>query len=214
MAVCIVVCMIVGYLFGCIQTGYIVGRVNKIDIRDYGSGNSGTTNTLRTLGKTAAIITFLGDAAKGLVAVNLARYVIMPAFGVEGEAYLWLLTGFAVVLGHNFPFYLGFKGGKGIAVLAGLVVATHPVLVPIPLACFLIASILTRYVSLGSLLAATTFFMEIILYGEMGGLGMSLNYRIETYVLACVIMVLAWFRHKENIKRLIAGTENRFGSKK
>ena len=115
MAVCIVVCMIVGYLFGCIQTGYIVGRVNKIDIRDYGSGNSGTTNTLRTLGKTAAIITFLGDAVKGLVAVNLARYVIMPAFHVEGEAYLWLLTGFAVVLGHNFPFYLGFKGGKGIA---------------------------------------------------------------------------------------------------
>ena len=112
MAVCIVVCMIVGYLFGCIQTGYIVGRVNKIDIRDYGSGNSGTTNTLRTLGKTAAIITFLGDAVKGLVAVNLARYVIMPAFHVEGEAYLWLLTGFAVVLGHNFPFYLGFKGGK------------------------------------------------------------------------------------------------------
>lgn len=109
MAVCIVVCMIVGYLFGCIQTGYIVGRVNKIDIRDYGSGNSGTTNTLRTLGKTAAIITFLGDAVKGLVAVNLARYVIMPAFHVEGEAYLWLLTGFAVVLGHNFPFYLGLK---------------------------------------------------------------------------------------------------------
>ena len=68
--------------------------------------------------------------------------------------------------------------------------------------------------SLGSLLAATTFFMEIIFYGEMGGLGMSLNYRIETYVLAGIIMVLAWFRHKENIKRLIAGTENRFGSKK
>lgn len=67
------------------------------------------------MGKTAAIITFLGDAVKGLVAVNLARYVIMPAFHVEGEAYLWLLTGFAVVLGHNFPFYLGFKGGKGIA---------------------------------------------------------------------------------------------------
>lgn len=116
MAVCIVVCMIVGYLFGCIQTGYIVGRVNKIDIRDYGSGNSGTTNTLRTLGKTAAIITFLGDAVKGLVAVNLAEICDhCLAFHVEGEAYLWLLTGFAVVLGHNFPFYLGFKGGKGIA---------------------------------------------------------------------------------------------------
>ena len=136
MVVCIVVCMIVGYLFGCIQTGYIVGRVNKIDIRDYGSGNSGTTNTLRTLGKTAAIITFLGDAAKGLVAVNLARYVIMPAFGVEGQAYLWLLTGFAVVLGHNFPFYMKFKGGKGIAVSFGVLLAFFPIWKPVLLLAF------------------------------------------------------------------------------
>ena len=91
MMLCVVVCMIVGYLFGCFQTGYFVGRINKIDIRDYGSGNSGTTNTLRTLGKTAAIVTFLGDALKGLIAVNLARYVIIPAFGVKSQAVLWLL---------------------------------------------------------------------------------------------------------------------------
>ena len=103
MAVCIVVCMIVGYLFGCIQTGYIVGRVNKIDIRDYGSGNSGTTNTLRTLGKTAAIITFLGDAVKGLVAVNLARYVIMPAFHVA------FMQQLGVFWGIIFRFILGLK---------------------------------------------------------------------------------------------------------
>ena len=76
---------------------------------------------LRTFGKDSSVITFLGDAVKGLVAVNLARYVIMPAFHVEGEAYLWLLTGFAVVLGHNFPFYLGFKGGKGIATTGGVI---------------------------------------------------------------------------------------------
>lgn len=75
MALCIAVCLIVGYFFGCFQTGYFVGRLNHIDIRDYGSGNSGTTNTLRTLGKGAAVVTFLGDAAKGLIAVNLARYI-------------------------------------------------------------------------------------------------------------------------------------------
>ena len=208
------ICLILGYFIGAIiQTGFWIGRFNHIDIRDYGSGNAGTTNTMRTLGKKAGFITYFMDAFKSCITAIIIHFIYGSNADIS-EMLLILYGGFGVVLGHNFPFYLGFKGGKGIAVLAGLVVATHPVLVPIPLACFLIASILTRYVSLGSLLAATTFFMEIILYGEMGGLGMSLNYRIETYVLACVIMVLAWFRHKENIKRLIAGTENRFGSKK
>ena len=208
------ICLILGYFIGeIIQTGFWIGKFNHIDIRDYGSGNAGTTNTMRTLGKKAGFITYFMDAFKSCITALIIHFIYGSNSDIS-EMLLILYGGFGVVLGHNFPFYLGFKGGKGIAVLAGLVVATHPVLVPIPLACFLIASILTRYVSLGSLLAATTFFMEIILYGEMGGLGMSLNYRIETYVLACVIMVLAWFRHKENIKRLIAGTENRFGSKK
>ena len=206
-----IICLVIGYIFGLFQTGYIVGKLHHIDIRQQGSGNAGSTNAVRVMGWKAGLCTFAGDVLKCVLAICLTRYIY------RDTAYapmLAMYAGVGATLGHNFPFYLKFKGGKGIAVLAGLVVATHPVLVPIPLACFLIASILTRYVSLGSLLAATTFFMEIILYGEMGGLGMSLNYRIETYVLACVIMVLAWFRHKENIKRLIAGTENRFGSKK
>ena len=135
MAVCIVVCMIVGYLFGCIQTGYIVGRVNKIDIRDYGSGNSGTTNTLRTLGKTAAIITFLGDAVKGLVAVNLARYVIMPAFHV---------------------------GGKGIATTGGVIFAFHWQLGLVCAAVFLIITAISKYVSLGSI--CMVLIIPFILY--------------------------------------------------
>ena len=206
-----IICLVIGYIFGLFQTGYIVGKLHHIDIRQQGSGNAGSTNAVRVMGWKAGLCTFAGDVLKCVLSICLTRYIY------RDTAYapmLAMYAGVGATLGHNFPFYLKFKGGKGIAVLAGLVVATHPVLVPIPLACFLIASILTRYVSLGSLLAATTFFMEIILYGEMGGLGMSLNYRIETYVLACVIMVLAWFRHKENIKRLIAGTENRFGSKK
>ena len=209
MVVCIVVCMIVGYLFGCIQTGYIVGRVNKIDIRDYGSGNSGTTNTLRTLGKTAAIITFLGDAAKGLVAVNLARYVIMPAFGVEGEAYLWLLTGFAVVLGHNFPFYLGFKGGKGIACTTGVILAFHWQMAPLCIGLFIVVVLLTQYVSLGSILLVSVFFIELLLFGQTGHLPVADTYLPEIYVLGGIFTLMAIWRHRANIKRLLSGTENK-----
>ena len=209
MVVCIVVCMIVGYLFGCIQTGYIVGRVNKIDIRDYGSGNSGTTNTLRTLGKTAAIITFLGDAAKGLVAVNLARYVIMPAFGVEGQAYLWLLTGFAVVLGHNFPFYLGFKGGKGIACTTGVILAFHWQMAPLCIGLFIVVVLLTQYVSLGSILLVSVFFIELLLFGQTGHLPVADTYLPEIYVLGGIFTLMAIWRHRANIKRLLSGTENK-----
>ena len=214
MAVCIVVCMIVGYLFGCIQTGYIVGRVNKIDIRDYGSGNSGTTNTLRTLGKTAAIITFLGDAVKGLVAVNLARYVIMPAFHVEGEAYLWLLTGFAVVLGHNFPFYLGFKGGKGIATSLGVLLISNWQIGLICLVFALVLMALTRIVSLGSCGAAVlypvlTLFINqhytVLTEGKDGK-----SYLIYSIILAVIVL----YNHRSNIKRLLNGTENKLSFKK
>ena len=215
MAVCIVVCMIVGYLFGCIQTGYIVGRVNKIDIRDYGSGNSGTTNTLRTLGKTAAIITFLGDAAKGLVAVNLARYVIMPAFGVEGEAYLWLLTGFAVVLGHNFPFYLGFKGGKGIATSLGVLLMSNWQIGLICLVFALVLMVLTKMVSVGSCGAAVLFPVLTLFINE--------NYTVLTegksgkvyFVYSVILAIIVLYNHRANIKRIMSGTENKlsFGKK-
>ena len=124
MVLCVFLCLAMGYLLGCIQTGFIIGKINHIDIRDYGSGNSGTTNTLRTLGKTAALLTFLGDSSKGLIAVNIARYILIPQFGgMAHEATLWLVTGFAVVIGHNFPFYLHFKGGKGIATTGGVIFA-------------------------------------------------------------------------------------------
>lgn len=114
MVLCVFLCLAMGYLLGCIQTGFIIGKINHIDIRDYGSGNSGTTNTLRTLGKTAALLTFLGDSSKGLIAVNIARYILIPQFGgMAHEATLWLVTGFAVVIGHNFLFTCILKEGKG-----------------------------------------------------------------------------------------------------
>lgn len=206
-----IICLAIGYVCGLLQTGYLVGRLNHVDIRKEGSGNAGSTNALRVMGWKAGAMTFAGDVIKCLAAVLIARYFYRDA---EYVPLLAMYAGMGTTLGHNFPFYLKFKGGKGIAVLAGLVLATGLVMVPIPLTAFLIAVLLTRYVSLGSLLASSMFFLEVLFYGQLGGFDMAFQYRMELYVLVFLLMALAWARHKENIKRLLAGTENPFRSKK
>ena len=206
-----IICLLIGYAFGLFQTGYIVGKFKHIDIRKQGSGNAGSTNAVRVMGWKAGIVTFAGDVLKCVAAVLLARYLYRET---DMALLLGMYAGLGATFGHNFPFYLKFKGGKGIAVLAGLVVSTGLWLVPIPLSAFLIAVIFTRYVSLGSLLAATMFFLEMLLFGIKGDLPVPAQYLPELYFLVGVIMLLAWIRHRENIKRLLAGEENRFGSKK
>ncbi len=206
-----IICLAIGYICGLLQTGYLVGKMNHVDIRKEGSGNAGSTNALRVMGWKAGAMTFAGDVIKCLAAVLIARYLYRDT---EYVPLLAMYAGMGATLGHNFPFYLKFKGGKGIAVLAGLVLATGFVMVPIPLTAFLIAVLLTRYVSLGSLLASSMFFLEVLFYGKLGGFDMEFRYRMELYVLVFLLMALAWVRHKENIKRLLAGTENPFRSKK
>lgn len=206
-----IICLAIGYVCGLLQTGYLVGKMNHVDIRKEGNSNAGSTNALRVLGWKAGAMTFAGDVIKCLAAVLIARYLYRDTQYVP---LLAMYAGMGATLGHNFPFYLKFKGGKGIAVLAGLILATGLVMVPIPLSAFLIAVLLTRYVSLGSLLASSMFFLEVLFYGQLGGFGMAFRYRMELYVLVFLLMVLAWVRHKENIKRLLAGTENPFRSKK
>lgn len=207
-----IICLALGYVFGLLQTGYLVGKMNHIDIRQKGSGNAGSTNALRVMGWKAGAMTFAGDVIKCVAAVMLVRYVVYR--DLEYAPLLGMYAGLGVTLGHNFPFYLKFKGGKGIAVLGGLVLSSGLVFVPIPLAAFLIPTILTRYVSVGSLLASTMFFLEVVFYGQMGGLQMAFPYRLELYAVVFLLMALAWWRHKENIKRLLAGTENPFRGKK
>nr|WP_304970566.1 glycerol-3-phosphate 1-O-acyltransferase PlsY [uncultured Schaedlerella sp.] len=206
-----IICLAIGYICGLLQTGYLVGKMNHVDIRKEGSGNAGSTNALRVMGWKAGAMTFAGDVIKCLAAVLIARYLYRDT---EYVPLLAMYAGMGATLGHNFPFYLKFKGGKGIAVLAGLVLSTGLVMVPIPLTAFLIAVLMTRYVSLGSLLASSMFFLEVLFYGQLGGFDMAFRYRMELYVLVFLLMVLAWVRHKENIKRLLAGTENPFRSKK
>ena len=212
------ICLAIGYVCGLFQTGYIVGEMSHVDIRKKGSGNAGTTNALRVLGWKAGILTFAGDVIKCVVAFLVVFFMYR---GSDCRPLLTLYAGAGVTLGHNFPFYMNFKGGKGIAVMAGLVVVNSfwhlPVsllLIPVTLACFLVPVIVTRYISVGSLAAYTVFLIEMILMGQTGWFDMREAYCYELYVILGLMTALAWYRHKENLKRLAAGTENKFGSKK
>ena len=160
-----IVCLIIGYILGLFQTGYLVGKAKHIDIRKEGSGNAGSTNAVRVMGCKAGFMTFAGDVLKCVIAVTIVRFIYKDS---DIKPLLAMYAGVGATLGHNFPFYLKFKGGKGIAVLGGLVVATSPYMVPIPIVAFLTAVIFTRYVSLGSLLASSMFFLEVVSFGQLG----------------------------------------------
>ena len=207
-----VFCLVFGYVFGLFQTGYLYGRMNQIDIRNYGSGNSGTTNALRVLGKKAGLIVFIGDFFKMVLACLLVRIFLK---GDPNTDLYVLYTGLGVVMGHNFPFYLGFKGGKGIASMAGLLVSMDWRVTLVCAAVFLGTVIITRYVSLGSIFVVILFFIQMVLYESMGAYQVAPGSRLEFYALAGVLTGMAIWRHRANIRRLLAGTENKlWGNKK
>ena len=209
-----IICLAIGYVFGLFQTGYIYGKLHNVDIRTMGSGNAGTTNALRTMGFKAGAITFLGDAFKCIFAVLTVKLI----FGDSCADILPLLSMYAgtgAVLGHNFPFYLKFRGGKGIAATAGLLASTlHIGLVIVCLLSFAVPVLVTKYVSLGSLVVVVTYLACVIGYGQMGGFGVEQIVLNEMYVIAAFLMVLAFIRHRANIKRLMNGTENKIGKSK
>lgn len=202
-----VLCLVMGYVFGLFQTSYIIGKLHGIDIRDYGSGNAGTTNMLRTMGKKAGALTFLGDFLK-CVLVLLVIHLLFGRNYPEMLPLLKLYGAAGVILGHNYPFYLGFRGGKGIAASAGLVFL-HPVIAILGILTFLAAFLLTNYVSLGSLMIYVGFVIELIILGQTGAFSMSQAHLIEMYILAFLLAALAFWKHRENIKRLISGTERK-----
>ena len=204
------ICVIIGYAFGLIQTGYIYGKRQGVDIRKKGSGNAGTTNALRTMGWKAGLVTFLGDCFKCVFAVVLV-HLISGTSHPDMIPMLSMYAGMGAVLGHNYPFYLKFKGGKGIAATAGLIVSTTNIwIVLICLAVFVGIVGVTRYVSLGSLAVVIIYLVSVIVYGRMGGFGITnAGYLYEMYAIAAFLMVSAFYKHKENIKRLLSGTENK-----
>ena len=210
-----VACLLIGYVCGLFQTAYIYGRINGIDIREYGSGNSGTTNALRVLGKKAGLIVFAGDILKILAAGFLVTVLFNQGdfFGDRAALYK-LYAGLGAVLGHNFPFYLNFKGGKGIAVTSGLILMMDWRITILCLIAFALTVGLTRYVSLGSLVITALFMISWIFLGQSGRLALTPAHLLESYVLVFLIVAMAYWRHRANIKRLIAGTESKIGQKK
>lgn len=213
-----VISVVIGYLFGAVfQTGYWLGKFNHIDIREHGSGNAGTTNVMRTMGKKAGVLTYIIDTLKVIVTTIIIRLIYNGSFS-DGEIFVFVMYGgLGAILGHNFPFYLKFKGGKGIAASSGVILSMIPynwILTVIGFCTFFGVLLLTKYVSLSSLCLMGGFFIELVIFGVCGYFNIDNAYLIEIYIIAFIITALAFIRHRANIKRLIDGNERKIGQKK
>ncbi len=208
---------VAAYLLGSIPTGFLVGRARGIDIRTVGSGNMGASNVFRTLGKTAGVIVLVVDSLKGYAACAFLPPLIFnwlaPHFSglfvyfqnepVELQTRFYVVAGIFAVLGHNFTCWLKFKGGKGIATSAGVFIALAPLAAGVALVSWVIVFAVSRYASVASIAAATALPATVWLTPN------SLLLRIVTTALG----LLAIYKHRSNIKRLLNGTEQRFGQK-
>lgn len=202
------VCVIIGYIFGLFQTSYIYGKLHGIDIKEHGSGNAGTTNTLRVLGKKAGAIVLFGDIMKTGLAMVLVRILFREKYA-DILPLLSLYAGAGAILGHDFPFYLHFKGGKGIACTAGLIIFFHPYMILPEVITFFGTFFVTHYVSLGSLLVNLVLIAEMIIFGQMGIFGMEQAALNEMYIVTVLLAALAFWGHRANIDRLIHKTERK-----
>ncbi|MBR2527522.1 MAG: glycerol-3-phosphate 1-O-acyltransferase PlsY [Blautia sp.] len=202
------ICLIIGYAFGLFQTSYIIGKAHHIDIREVGSGNAGSTNTLRTFGTKAGLLTLLLDMLKCLLAVGTVHFL----FQKSGHDILPLLKIYAsagCILGHNYPFYLNFRGGKGIAASCGMILALDWRLFFTVMPLFFLIFFTTHYVSLASLISYAFAFLVLTFFGALGWYGMNLAHTIEMDVVMLCLVLLAVFKHRENIRRLMTGTERK-----
>ena len=201
----IVICAVIAYLIGSLNTSILVSKFIGKDVRKEGSGNAGATNTLRVFGKGAAAIVVLGDALKGVIAILIARLIVGMFTAANVIILPVCVAAFCVVLGHNFPIYFGFKGGKGIMTSAAVIFMLDWRIGLIVFVCAIAIMAITRYVSLGSCIACVIFPISVILM-HSGDL-----YFI---VLSLAMGALALFMHRANIVRLIKGTESKLNFKK
>jgi glycerol-3-phosphate acyltransferase PlsY len=198
-----IIVTVAAYLLGSIPTGFLVAKAKGIDIRTVGSGNIGATNAMRVLGKPSGIFVLLVDFAKGFLAVAflpILIYKIYPTLAVH----LSIVAGVFVVFGHNYTCWLKFKGGKGIATSAGVYLALAPAALGIALVVFILALLFTKYVSIGSIAAAIALSAAIWILPP---------HDLLLGIVTTALGVLAIYKHKSNIQRFMAGTENRLGKK-
>lgn len=199
--------LLLAYLLGSLPTGYLAGRARGIDIRTVGSKNMGATNVFRVLGKGPGIFVLLVDALKGylacLLAPRLAGLIVGVNPGGTPDEWLVIIAGIGAILGHNYTCWLAFKGGKGVATSAGVMIAFAPWALLLALGLFLVVFAASRYVSLASIAAAAFLPFATWLAGGSG----------RMIGITAAVGLLAIYKHKANIQRLLNGTENRFGRK-
>lgn len=199
--------VLLAYLLGSIPTSVWIGKTfYGIDVREHGSGNAGATNTIRTIGLVPGLIVFAIDLLKGFVAVKLLYFTDLYIPQTGAFIAFQLILGLAALLGHIFPIFAQFRGGKGVAVIAGVVLALHPWATLLVLGIWAICLIITKYVSLSSMIAGFCFPLVIIfVFPETNS---------SLIVFAFCLAVLLFFTHQKNIERLIRGQENKFKIKK
>ena len=203
-----IVVAILSYLIGSINFSIIISKkVAGFDVREKGSGNAGTTNMLRTVGKKAALITLVCDILKGVISILLALLIGKIAKEANNSI-LVQIAGILVIIGHTFPIFFKFKGGKGVATAVGVLLTTNWQIGLICLIFGLVLIALTRMVSLGSITAAILFPILVFF--------IKTNYIIEGnyFIYSLIIAVMVVFNHRENVKRLLSGTENKLSFKK
>ena len=194
----IVLIITICYLLGSIPFGYIMGKLfKKVDIREFGSGNIGATNALRILGPPLASLVIIGDVGKGILSIYLVKYLNIDS------SLILAIAGLAVICGHDWSLFLGFKCGKGIATTLGVVLALNPTISILALIIWGVVVITTRYVSLASIFALISIFIFTIL----------LKQPYEYIIFSAIILILGIFKHKENIKRLKSKKERKIGEK-
>lgn len=199
-----------GYIMGSVNSAVIISKLfYKDDVRNHGSGNAGTTNMLRTYGIKAAVFTFLGDMLKGFLAVILAKCLVTWSATAFSPVYAAYIAGYGAVLGHMFPIYFRFKGGKGVATALGAVLAIAPTIFGMLFPVGLVIAGISGFVSLASLTGAFAYPFIVWFY-----LCRSQSFDIVELLFAFGMAALIIYNHRENIKRLLNGTENKFYKKK
>ena len=205
-----IITAIIAYLIGSVNFSVILSKkMAGFDVREKGSGNAGTTNMLRSVGKKAAALTLICDVLKGVVAILIAMFIGW-AFKIENQSLLVQIAGIAVVLGHTFPIFFGFKGGKGVATSLGILIMSNWQIGLICLVFGVLLIALTRMVSLGSCAAAVLFPVLTLFITDNYIVSQGSGYLIYSIILAIIVL----FNHRSNIKRIMAGKENRISFKK
>lgn len=207
---------LLGFLLGSIPFGLLMGRIKGIDIRQHGSGNIGATNVFRTLGRQLGTTCLLLDFSKGLVPVLIAKNMVEPMVTEQQftAQSIEVLTALASIMGHNYSPWIGFKGGKGIATTAGAITALMPFGLVLLSLVWAIFTFITKYVSVGSIAAAASLPILVIIGSAFHGKLANGTWNKPLFIFSLIAAILAIWKHRANIARLKAGTENRIGHKK